>query len=128
MATNRIGKSNISSLTLISESGADILDSALLRPGRIDRKIEFPPPGPEARVSILRIHSRKVCFIAVPLSCVDINVPRCLFNEGSTSKHWLRKWGNVLEQRFAVFVQKQVRGTRIPCRLSLVCFAPHIGS
>jgi len=44
MATNRI----------------DILDSALLRPGRIDRKIEFPPPGPEARVSILRIHSRKM--------------------------------------------------------------------
>ena len=40
---------------------ADILDSALLRPGRIDRKIEFPPPGPEARVAILRIHSRKVC-------------------------------------------------------------------
>ena len=44
MATNRI----------------DILDSALLRPGRVDRKIEFPPPGPEARVSILRIHSRKM--------------------------------------------------------------------
>lgn len=44
MATNRI----------------DILDSALLRPGRIDRKIEFPPPGPEARISILRIHSRKM--------------------------------------------------------------------
>ncbi|KAI6131465.1 P-loop containing nucleoside triphosphate hydrolase protein [Pisolithus croceorrhizus] len=44
MATNRI----------------DILDPALLRPGRIDRKIEFPPPGPEARVSILRIHSRKM--------------------------------------------------------------------
>ncbi|KAG1741537.1 P-loop containing nucleoside triphosphate hydrolase protein [Suillus paluster] len=37
-----------------------ILDSALLRPGRIDRKIEFPPPGPEARVSILKIHSRKM--------------------------------------------------------------------
>ena len=47
--------------TYIHARTADILDSALLRPGRIDRKIEFPPPGPEARVAILRIHSRKVC-------------------------------------------------------------------
>lgn len=38
----------------------DILDSAPLRPGRMDRKLEFPPPGPEVRVSILWIHSRKV--------------------------------------------------------------------
>ncbi|TBU29433.1 endopeptidase [Dichomitus squalens] len=52
MATNRI----------------DILDSALLRPGRIDRKIEFPPPGPEARVAILRIHSRKVRLLFWHLS------------------------------------------------------------
>ncbi|KAJ2688105.1 26S proteasome regulatory subunit 8 [Coemansia spiralis] len=44
MATNRI----------------DILDSALLRPGRIDRKIEFPPPNEVARTDILRIHSRKM--------------------------------------------------------------------
>src|SRR5580693_5794128 len=44
MATNRI----------------DILDSALLRPGRIDRKIEFPPPNEAARLDILKIHSRKM--------------------------------------------------------------------
>ncbi|KNC83496.1 26S protease regulatory subunit 8 [Sphaeroforma arctica JP610] len=44
MATNRI----------------DILDSALLRPGRIDRKIEFPAPNDAARLDILRIHSRKM--------------------------------------------------------------------
>ncbi|RKO86879.1 26S protease regulatory subunit 8 [Blyttiomyces helicus] len=44
MATNRI----------------DILDSALLRPGRIDRKIEFPPPNEDARTDILKIHSRKM--------------------------------------------------------------------
>jgi SpoVK/Ycf46/Vps4 family AAA+-type ATPase len=43
----------------LTENEADILDSALLRPGRIDRKIEFPPPGTEARLCILRIHSRK---------------------------------------------------------------------
>ncbi|KAF4755991.1 26S protease regulatory subunit 8, partial [Perkinsus olseni] len=38
----------------------DILDDALLRPGRIDRKIEFPNPNEDARVEILKIHSRKM--------------------------------------------------------------------
>ena len=38
----------------------DILDPALLRPGRIDRKIEFPFPSIEAREEILKIHSRKM--------------------------------------------------------------------
>jgi 26S proteasome regulatory subunit T5 len=38
----------------------DILDPALLRSGRLDRKIEFPNPNEEARVQILKIHSRKM--------------------------------------------------------------------
>ncbi|OZJ02830.1 26S protease regulatory subunit 6A [Bifiguratus adelaidae] len=38
----------------------DILDPALLRSGRLDRKIEFPLPNEEARAQILRIHSRKM--------------------------------------------------------------------
>lgn len=44
MATNRI----------------DILDPALLRTGRIDRKIEFPAPKTTARLEILKIHSRRM--------------------------------------------------------------------
>jgi 26S proteasome regulatory subunit T6 len=44
MATNRI----------------DILDPGLLRPGRIDRKIEFPAPNEASREHILKIHSRKM--------------------------------------------------------------------
>ncbi|KAH9912688.1 26S proteasome subunit P45 [Epithele typhae] len=38
----------------------DILDPALLRSGRLDRKIEFPLPNETARARILEIHSRKM--------------------------------------------------------------------
>ncbi|CAM9335199.1 unnamed protein product [Chrysoparadoxa australica] len=35
----------------------DILDPALLRPGRLDRKIEIPLPNETARLDILKIHA-----------------------------------------------------------------------
>jgi transitional endoplasmic reticulum ATPase len=38
----------------------DILDPALLRPGRFDRLIYVPPPDEKARLEILKIHTRKV--------------------------------------------------------------------
>ena len=38
----------------------DILDPALLRPGRFDRMIEFPIPTEEAREAIFKIHTRKL--------------------------------------------------------------------
>ena len=36
----------------------DILDTALMRPGRFDRIVEIPIPDPEARVEIFEIHTR----------------------------------------------------------------------
>lgn len=39
---------------------ADTLDPALMRSGRLDRKIEFPHPNEDARAKILQIHSRKM--------------------------------------------------------------------
>ena len=38
----------------------DILDPALLRPGRFDRMIDFPIPDDEARKAIFKIHTRKL--------------------------------------------------------------------
>ena len=63
MATNRI----------------DILDDALLRPGRIDRKIEFPNPNEKARYDILKIHSRKMNLVRG----VDLHKIAGMLNEAS---------------------------------------------
>lgn len=38
----------------------DILDEALLRPGRFDRKIEVPNPNKESRRKILEIHTKRM--------------------------------------------------------------------
>jgi hypothetical protein len=43
----------------------DILDPALLRSGRLDRKIEFPLPNETAREQILKIHARKLNHVGV---------------------------------------------------------------
>lgn len=57
----------------------DVLDPALLRSGRLDRKIELPHPSEEARSHILKIHSRKmnvgndVVFEELARSCDDFN-------------------------------------------------------
>ena len=40
----------------------DILDPALLRPGRFDRLIYVPPPDKQARLEILKVHTRKVAL------------------------------------------------------------------
>ena len=38
----------------------DIIDPAVLRPGRMDRVIYVPPPDEEARLEILKIHTRNM--------------------------------------------------------------------
>ncbi|XP_073303104.1 probable inactive ATP-dependent zinc metalloprotease FTSHI 1, chloroplastic isoform X3 [Primulina huaijiensis] len=40
----------------------DLLDPALLRPGRFDRKIRIRPPNSKGRLEILKVHARKVKF------------------------------------------------------------------
>ena len=113
MATNRIGTIlllvHVLCNILTGNVSVDILDSALLRPGRIDRKIEFPPPGPEARVAILRIHSRKVCYINHYHEALMLRHEyRCPSNVALTSVRSRKRWDSVLVQKSVVFVQRLV--------------------
>ncbi|KAK2198168.1 bifunctional Nucleic acid-binding [Babesia duncani] len=43
---------------IMATNRPDVLDPALMRPGRIDRKIEIPLPNEAARIEILKIHCK----------------------------------------------------------------------
>lgn len=45
---------------IMATNRPDVLDPALLRPGRLDRKVEIPLPNEAARLDIIQIHSRKM--------------------------------------------------------------------
>eukprot|EP00656_Telonema_subtile_P033889 TRINITY_DN3796_c0_g2_i1.p1 TRINITY_DN3796_c0_g2~~TRINITY_DN3796_c0_g2_i1.p1 ORF type:complete len:429 (+),score=113.28 TRINITY_DN3796_c0_g2_i1:120-1406(+) len=45
---------------LMATNRPDTLDAALLRPGRLDRKVEFGLPDLDARTNILQIHTRSM--------------------------------------------------------------------
>lgn len=45
---------------IMATNRPDVLDPALLRPGRLDRKIEIPLPNEQSRLEILKIHSSKI--------------------------------------------------------------------
>ncbi|XP_052170629.1 probable inactive ATP-dependent zinc metalloprotease FTSHI 1, chloroplastic [Diospyros lotus] len=54
----------------------DLLDPALLRPGRFDRKIRIRPPNAKGRLEILKVHAHKVKLSgSVDLSSYAQNLP-----------------------------------------------------
>ncbi len=47
-------------IVLAATNRADVLDQALLRPGRFDRRVTLQPPDRRGRAAILRIHTAKI--------------------------------------------------------------------
>jgi len=45
---------------IMATNRPDVLDPALLRPGRLDRKIEIPLPNEQSRLDILKIHASRI--------------------------------------------------------------------
>jgi transitional endoplasmic reticulum ATPase len=61
LLTEMDGIKPLRSVVLIAATNRpDLLDPALLRPGRFDRIIKVPPPDRKARLEILKIHTRRV--------------------------------------------------------------------
>jgi len=52
-------ESNEGVILIAATNRADVLDSALLRPGRFDRRVMVPPPDVRGREQILKIHTRR---------------------------------------------------------------------
>jgi cell division protease FtsH len=53
-------ESNEGVILIAATNRPDVLDPALLRPGRFDRRVVVPRPDVKGREEILRVHSRKV--------------------------------------------------------------------
>lgn len=53
---------------LMATNRPDTLDPALLRPGRLDRRVEFSLPNNEGRAHILKIHARRCVHVSPPYS------------------------------------------------------------
>ena len=45
---------------IMATNRPDVLDPALLRPGRLDRKIEIPLPNETGRLDVLKIHAQSM--------------------------------------------------------------------
>jgi len=63
-------ESNLAVIVLGATNRPEILDAALLRPGRFDRRIAVPAPDRDGRASILEVHTR-----SLPLA-EDVNLDR----------------------------------------------------
>src|SRR5688572_24365600 len=62
-------ESNDGVILIAATNRPDVLDPALLRPGRFDRRIVVPRPDLRGRIGILQVHTRKV-----PLGGVDLEI------------------------------------------------------
>src|SRR5215211_2358 len=53
-------ESNVAVIVLGATNRPEVLDSALLRPGRFDRRVAVPPPDKDGRRKILEVHTRSL--------------------------------------------------------------------
>src|SRR5687768_1169981 len=68
-------ESNDGVIIIAATNRPDVLDPALLRPGRFDRRIVVPRPDLRGRMGILAVHTRKVPIAGVDLEVIARGTP-----------------------------------------------------
>eukprot|EP00929_Paragymnodinium_shiwhaense_P089803 TRINITY_DN49_c0_g1_i5.p1 TRINITY_DN49_c0_g1~~TRINITY_DN49_c0_g1_i5.p1 ORF type:complete len:1518 (+),score=524.24 TRINITY_DN49_c0_g1_i5:97-4650(+) len=84
-------QTNAGVVVIAATNRADILDKALVRPGRFDRQIQVDPPDVEGRTAILKVHAQgKTLAPGVDLTAIARQTPGMsgadlanLLNEGA---------------------------------------------
>jgi transitional endoplasmic reticulum ATPase len=70
LLTSMDGMESLEKITVIAATNRpDIIDPALLRPGRFDRLLLIPIPDEKARLAILSVHTK-----GMPIRNVDVNI------------------------------------------------------
>jgi transitional endoplasmic reticulum ATPase len=76
---------------IASTNRPDIIDPALLRPGRFDARLLVPAPGAEERIEILKVHTREMP-LAADVSLEDLTA-RTAFYSGADLENLCREAG-----------------------------------
>ncbi|MCW5658707.1 MAG: ATP-dependent zinc metalloprotease FtsH [Burkholderiaceae bacterium] len=112
-------------IVLAATNQPDVLDRALLRPGRFDRRVVVNLPDKNGRQAILRVHTRKVPLAAdVDLSALALSTPglsgadlKNLVNEAALLAA-RRERNQVHHKDFVDALEKIVLGPERPLLLS----------
>ena len=105
-------------IVLAATNRPDVLDKALLRPGRFDRRVSVQPPDRQGRLEILQVHTR-----GVPLSPdVDLGLDRLDHaRHGRRGSREPRQRGGVAGRAARATRRSRWRISRTPSRRS--CWA-----
>ncbi len=94
-------------VVLAATNRPDLIDTALLRPGRFDRLVFVPPPDEKARLEIFKIHTR-----AMPLA-KDVNLKQ-LANE--TEGHTGADIAALCREAAMLVLREDIKGKEIHMR------------
>lgn len=92
-----------SNVTLIgSTNKPDLIDNALTRPGRLDKKIEVPKPGYEGRKQIIQLYTEELEDQTPNIESIDVDYDRLAEipenASGADLELWVREVGTVAKR------------------------------